>query len=201
MIAISKETKTKILNTPIYEGMFFSITLKDKCRAIQESSIASADRNGFAVYTYNKRVPKLFFFNNEELQIHVKLDDIFKYNDEDIDYVGEYIYRNHNEIEKYCAEVIYDLYKKNKSKWSPKLKRFLRRFETGDAYRLHEIMNDFNAGTLVELELIGSPYTQIEYGEACMIITTPWDSIIGIPICDVKRRKTVHDKSYIMYRR
>ena len=200
MIAISKETKTKILNTPIYEGMFFSISRKDRIQGIYESTFHFKKKAGYVIYTYPKKIKNLFSGVIENVNIYIPSSEESRYTEDQLQMVGEHLEDFARMIEHRASATIFKIYKDNRYEWKPKLVKYFRDVVKGTPDQVSYWMYDLDENTFYDFTMMDFININVDNGIAYLRIHLPWNSVVLLPFYYIPGGYSLDMEDYIIER-
>ena len=200
MIAISEETKTKILNTPIYEGMFFSISRKDRIQGIYESTFHFKKKAGYVIYTYPKKIKNLFSGVIEKVNIYIPSSEESRYTEDQLQMVGEHLEDFTRMIEHRASATIFKIYKDNRYEWKPKLVKYFRDVVKGTPDQVSYWMYDLDENTFYDFTMMDFININVDNGIAYLRIHLPWNSVVLLPFYYIPGGYSLDMEDYIIER-
>lgn len=200
MIAISEETKTKILNTPIYEGMFFSISRKDRIQGIYESTFYFKKKAGYVIYTYPKKIKNLFSGVIENVNIYIPSSEESRYTEDQLRMVGEHLEDFTRMIEHRASVTIFKIYKDNRYEWKPKLVKYFRDVVKGTPDQVSYWMYDLDENTFYDFTMMDFININVDNGIAYLRIHLPWNSVVLLPFYYIPGGYSLDMEDYIIER-
>lgn len=200
MIAISEETRIRILNTPIYEGMFFSISRKDRIQGIYESTFRFKKKAGYVIYTYPKKIKNLFSGVIEKVNIYIPSSEESRYTEDQLQMVGEHLEDFTRMIEHRASATIFKIYKDNRYEWKPKLVKYFKDIERGTSDQVSYWMYNLDENTFYDFAMMDFININVNDGVAYLRIHLPWNSIVLLPFYYIPGGYSLDMEDYIIER-
>lgn len=195
---VSEQTQIKVLNTPIYEGMFFSISRKDRIQGIYESTLHSKKKAGYVIYTYPKKIKNLFSGVIENVNIYIPSSEESRYTEDQLQMVGEHLEDFARMIEHRASAVIFKIYKDNRYEWKPKLMKYFKDIERGTSDQVSYWMYNLDENTFYDFAMMDFININVNDGVAYLRIHLPWNSIVLLPFYYIPGGYSLDMEDYII---
>lgn len=197
---VSEQTQIKVLNTPIYEGMFFSISRKDRIQGIYESTLRSKKKAGYVIYTYPKKIKNLFSGVIENVNIYIPSSEESRYTEDQLQMVGEHLEDFTRMIEHRASATIFKIYKDNRYEWKPKLVKYFKDIERGTSDQVSYWMYNLDENTFYDFAMMDFININVNDGVAYLRIHLPWNSIVLLPFYYIPGGYSLDMEDYIIER-